>query len=103
MAALDLNTTFDGKRNVLVRPGFISVDPSLGLEGGYKDIVFLRLGVGDVQEVKDFDGSTSYTFQPNFGLGVQLKNILVDYALTDIGDQSEALYSHVFSLKASLD
>ena len=28
-------------------------------------------------------------------------NFRIDYALTDIGDQAESLYSHVFSLKMS--
>ncbi len=36
-----------------------------------------------------------------FGLGFKLNKFQIDYALTDIGDRAEALYSHVFSLKAS--
>lgn len=103
LASLDLVTSFDGKRNVLVKSDFASIDPALGLEINYQKIAFLRLGAANIQEIKDFDGSVSTTFQPNFGLGVKIKKITIDYALTDIGDQSESLYSHVFSLKASLD
>ena len=36
------------------------------------------------------------------GLGFKYKGIQVDYALTDIGDQSAALYSNIFSLKIGL-
>ena len=103
LASVDMISTFDGKRNVLIKSDFASIDFSMGIEADYKQIVFLRLGAGQVQEVKDFDGSTYTTFQPNFGMGFKVKGINVDYALTDIGDQSESLYSHVFSIKAGID
>lgn len=103
LTALDLNFSFDGKRNVLVKSDFSSLDPSFGLEFGYKQTVFLRGGIGNFQMVQDFDGSEYTSYQPDFGLGVQIKLATIDYALTDIGDQSETLYSHVFSLKISLD
>jgi hypothetical protein len=38
-------------------------------------------------------------FQPNIGLGFKYKGIQIDYALTDLGNQSAALYSNIFSLK----
>lgn len=101
LAAADFNMTLDGKRNVLLKSDFISVDPSLGIELDYVKIVFFRLGAGHVQEVKNFDGTTYRTFQPDFGLGIRISKVFVDYALTDIGDRSESLYSHVFSLKVS--
>ena len=41
-------------------------------------------------------------FQPNIGLGFKYKGIQVDYALTDLGDQSAALYSNIFSVKVDL-
>jgi hypothetical protein len=42
------------------------------------------------------------TFQPNFGIGLQLGRVQLDYALTDIGNVSQVLYSHIFSLKLNL-
>ena len=103
MAAFDADFTFDGKRNVPIRSDFSSIDPHLGLEFDYSELVFLRFGIGQLQQVKDFDGSKSWTFQPNFGLGVKLNNFQVDYALADIGDQAESPYSHVFSVKAAFN
>lgn len=108
LATADLMMTFDGKRNVLLKSDLVSVDPSVGIELDYLRTVFVRLGAGDIQDVKNFDGSTYRTYQPNFGLGIRLNKILfdqifLDYALTDIGDRSESLYSHVFSLKISFD
>ncbi len=103
LAALDLNFTFDGQRNVLLGSKLISVDPSLGLEVDFKKVAFLRFGAGNVQRVKDFDGSFSNVFQPDFGLGFKINNVAIDYALTNFGAVSDVLYSHVFSLKVGID
>ncbi len=103
LLSADLVTTFDGKRNTLIKSDPVSVDPALGLELGYKKTAFLRLGVGDYQQIKDFDGSKYSSFQPNFGVGARLNNVQIDYALTDIGNQAESLYSHVFSISIRFD
>ncbi len=100
LAAADLVTTFDGPRNVLIRSNPVSVDPQFGLEVGYKNIVWLRGGLGQFQQVKELNAARSKQFimQPAAGLGVRLGNFKIDYALTDVGDVSDAPYSHVFSL-----
>lgn len=103
MPSLDLEITFDGKRNVPIKSDFASIAPHIGIEFDYKKIGFLRLGIDNFQKIKDFDGSTYWSSQPAFGLGVNIKIITVDYAFIDIGDLSESLYSHVFSLKVSFD
>jgi hypothetical protein len=56
-----------------------------------------------VQVTTDIDGNRLTTFQPNFGLGIKLPYVSIDYALTDIGDQSVALYSNVFSLRIDIN
>jgi hypothetical protein len=101
--AVDLEVTFDGKRNVLVKSDPISVSPGMGFELDYADIAFLRMGAGQFQQIVDFRGDHTMTWQPNFGLGVRLKYFSVDYAMTDVGDQAEALYSHVFSVMVQLN
>ena len=65
-------------------------------------MVFVRGGVGNFQNEMQIDNSEKVTFQPNIGLGFKYKGIQVDYALTDIGDNSAALYSNIFSLKLDL-
>jgi len=99
LAAMDADITFDGKRHTLVRTPVFSIDPHLGVELDYNQVIFLRLGMGNVQIIPDIDKSKSFDFQPTLGVGVKLKNFLLDYALTDLGDQSIALYSNVFSLR----
>jgi len=98
----NVDLTFDGKRNVLLGGDFMSLDPHLGLELGYRDFIFLRGGLGNVQQIEDFDGSASWKSQPNFGVGLKVKNVNIDYALTNIGASGESLYSNVFSLRFGL-
>lgn len=99
---VDIDMTFDGKRNVLLPANPVSFDPHFGFEAGYKNIVFLRGGLGNIQRIKTFEGAEELNVQPNFGLGVKIKIFSIDYAFTDVGNVSEALYSNVFSLKVDI-
>jgi len=90
------------ENNDMISSSFVSINPALGLEFGYTDLVFFRAGIGNFQNELQIDNSTPLTFQPNFGVGFKYNGIFLDYAFTDIGDQSAALYSNVFSLKIDL-
>jgi hypothetical protein len=97
LTEIDLNFRFT-QTNDLVSNSFASFTPAFGLEFGYIDLVFLRAGVGNFQSITQLDGNNSLGFQPNIGIGFKHKGIQVDYALTDLGDQSAALYSNIFSI-----
>ena len=104
LGEVNLINTFDGKRNTVIKTKVFSMEPAFGLEIGYKGIVYLRGGLGNIQ--KQFkDDATQYitTVQPNFGVGVKYKIFTLDYALTDIGDRTTALYSNIFSLKIDIN
>jgi hypothetical protein len=62
-------------------------------------MVYLRAGMGNFQNELQIDNTEQLTFQPSFGVGFKYNGVQIDYAFTDIGDQSVALYSNVFSLK----
>lgn len=99
LASLDLEFTTDGQRNVLVSSSTFNMDPRFGLEMGYKDFLYLRGGVGNIQEASDdVNGDLKWFFQPNFGVGLRIGRFALDYALTDIGDVAQTQYSHIFSL-----
>ncbi|MBX2815820.1 MAG: hypothetical protein KTR24_07475, partial [Saprospiraceae bacterium] len=100
LLALDLNLTFDGKRNTIVNSDFASVDPRIGLEYGYNDRLFIRGGLGNVQKVRDdFNPDASNTIvQPHFGIGLGFSRLRIDYALTNVGDTEGTSFSHIFSL-----
>lgn len=102
--ALDLDFSFDGKRNSLIRSKIVNIDPHFGMEFAYKKIVALRAGIGNFQQETDFLGKKKTSLQINLGIGVCIKDIVtIDYALTDIGDLSIALYSHIFSVKVGIN
>ena len=90
------------QNNDILSTSYVSINPAIGFEFGYTNLVFLRGGVGNFQNELQIDNSESLTFQPNVGVGFKYKGIHLDYAFTDIGDQSTALYSNVFSLKIDL-
>ncbi len=100
-AEVDLIVRFE-ENNDLISTSFASINPAVGFEFGYIDLVYLRGGVGNFQNELQFDNSKKLSVQPNLGVGFKYNGIAIDYALTDIGDQSVALYSNVFSLKIDL-
>ena len=100
---LDLDMTTDGRRNTLLRTGFASFDPHIGIEFGFKNFVALRGGLSNMQYVLDFNDTKQLNVQPNIGIGLNFKSFYLDYAFTDIGDASVALYSHVISIRLKLD
>lgn len=102
-AELDIDVTTDGRRNTLLKSSVFSLDPHLGVEVGFKNYVALRAGVSNMQYVKDFDDSQHLNVQPNIGIGLNFKSFYLDYAFTDIGDASVALYSHIISLRLKLN
>lgn len=107
-AEIGLDLTTDGKRNTLLAGKTFSLDPRVGLQAGYKNTVFLRLGIGNFQKVLDDADSTNqkkiWLYQPAVGVGVRLmQRLQIDYAYTSLQTQQNPLYSHVISLRLSLD
>ncbi len=102
-AEMNLNTTFDGKRNSFIRSKGLNIDPSLGLEIGFKKLLFVRTGFGNVQWVRQFDRSENLSIMPSLGVGVVFKKFKIDYAISNVGNNTLALYSNVFSLSFGLN
>jgi len=92
----------DGRRNVLFRTDPMSIDLALGIELNYKQIVYLRSGIGNSQWIEQRDGSERLAVQPNIGVGLNIKGFHIDYTFTNLGDQTSGdddavFYSHVIS------
>lgn len=99
LTEVNADITSDGRRNVLISAEPFSIDPHIGLEADYKNFIYLRAGVGNVQRyIPDDLYEEAWTMQPNIGLGIEIGPVQLDYAYTNIGKQSEVLYSNVFSL-----
>ena len=103
LAEVDLENTFDGRRNTLVATDAWSMDPRAGFEVGYAGIVFVRAGVNNFQYIEEIDGAETLDMQPNIGLGLKIKSVAIDYALTNIGSAGNALISNVFSLRFDIN
>jgi hypothetical protein len=104
LASMDWVITTDGRRNVLIKGDPFSMDPSLGVEFSYKNMIFLRTGIGNYQRYTRNDESFRGGMQANLGVGINIgQRLSIDYALTDVGDQSVALYSNIFSLRFNID
>lgn len=106
LAEANFDFTFDGKRNVVFSADPVSIDPRIGLELGYKDLIFVRGGIYNFQKALA-DGDTLnlkkvWIYQPSVGVGFKLKNVGIDYAFTNLANQSNPLYTHIFSLRLNL-
>jgi len=97
VSEIDLNMRF-AKTNDLISSDIVSIDPAIGLQLDFDELVYLRAGVGNFQYITEFDDSKSMSLQPNFGVGFKYNGIQVDYALTNIGSVGNALFSNVFSI-----
>ena len=111
LAAADLDFTFDGQRNVLLGSGLVSVDPHLGLEVNYGQLVYVRGGISNVQQIKNFDQTQLWRAQPNFGVGIFTNGFRLDLALSRLADttptnnfsENSRLSSVIVSLGYSFD
>lgn len=98
LTEIDLNMRF-GKTNDIFSSDAVSIDPAIGMQLDFDKIVFLRLGVGNMQYITEYNTSKSLSLQPNLGVGFNYRGIQIDYALTNIGSVGNALFSNIFSVK----
>ncbi len=106
LAEADLNVTFDGKRNTIISSKLASIDPHIGLEASLNKVFFIRAGITNFQQ-SYADGDTLnqkkvWTSQPTIGAGIKIKNVTIDYAFSNLANQSSPLYTNVFSIKFNL-
>ena len=106
LAEADFDITFDGKRNTVISSNPISIDPKMGLELSYNNVFFVRGGINNFQQTLDDRDTTNqkkiWIYQPSIGAGFKIGDVQIDYAFTNLANQSNPLYTHVFSLKVDL-
>lgn len=106
LAEANFDVTFDGQRNTLISADPVSADPKLGLELNISNSFFLRAGINNFQRALA-DGDTLnqkkvWIYQPSAGAGFKLKNVAIDYAFANLANQSNPLFTHVFSLRLNM-
>jgi len=108
LVAVDLEATTDGQRNTPISTKAVSVDPRLGVEVGYKNLVFLRGGAGNYQKIQGFAANSSGTYdsswkgQYSLGAGVAISGLRVDLALSRLAVEKLGSASQTNSLIVSL-
>jgi len=106
LAEANLDFTFDGRRNTVISTNVVSIDPKLGLEASVKNVFFVRAGINNFQKaLDDMDSSNTkkvWIYQPSLGAGFRISAVQIDYAFTNLANQSNPLYTHIFSLKLDL-
>lgn len=105
-AEANLDFSFDGQRNTIISSKAINIDPRLGLEASYQNTIYFRAGLSNFQKALS-DGDTLnkkevWIYQPSVGAGFRVKNVVIDYAFTNLANQSNPLYTHIFSLRVDL-
>ena len=106
LAEANIDFTFDGQRNTVISTTGFSADPKMGLELNVNNVFFLRAGINNFQRALA-DGDTVnqkkvWIYQPGGGAGFRMSNVTIDYAFTNLANQSNPLFTHVFSLRLNL-
>ena len=106
LAEANIDFTFDGQRNTVISTTGFSADPKMGLELNVNNVFFLRAGINNFQQALA-DGDTVnqkkvWIYQPGGGAGFRMSNVTIDYAFTNLANQSNPLFTHVFSLRLNL-
>jgi len=106
LAEANLDLTFDGKRNTVLSSDAVSADPKVGVELNINNVFYLRGGINNFQKALS-DGDTLnqkkvWIYQPSAGAGFRIQNVTIDYAFTNLANQSNPLFTHIFSLKLDM-
>jgi hypothetical protein len=69
-------------------------------------VFFVRGGITNFQKaLKDGDTTNQqkvWIYQPSVGAGFKIKNVMIDYAFTNLANQSNPLYTHIFSIRLNI-
>ncbi len=106
LAETNVDLTFDGQRNTVLSSQAMSADPKLGLELDVNQVFYLRAGINNFQKALA-DGDTLnqkkvWIYQPSAGAGFRIQNVTIDYAFSNLANQSNPLFTHVFSLRLDM-
>jgi hypothetical protein len=106
LAEANIDFTFDGQRNTIISSSAINGDPKLGLECNFNNVFYLRAGINNFQRALA-DGDTLnqkkvWIYQPSAGAGFRIQSVTIDYAFTNLANQSNPLFTHVFSVRLDM-
>lgn len=99
LAAADTDFRFEGRQAYYINLGDASIEPHIGSELGYQNLLFLRAGITDFNT--DPDGS--FYVSPTLGAGLRVGSVYLDYGFASFaGISSDLGFTHRLSLKVDL-
>ncbi len=95
-AAADVDLLFENRRAYYINLGKVSIEPHVGGEVSYKDVVAFRAGITDFIT----DPLSGLSVSPTLGLGLKLSSFVLDYGFTSFaGASSDLGFTHRISLR----
>ncbi|MFA5669549.1 MAG: PorV/PorQ family protein [Balneolaceae bacterium] len=96
ITALDTELLFENRRAYYLNVGSMSLEPHVGAELSYKDLISFRTGVTDFVT----DPVSGFSVSPTLGLGLQLKSFNLDYGFASFAGSTSTLgFTHRISLR----
>lgn len=103
---LNLDCSFDGRGTSVIQSKMINIDPRVGMEVNLRNQFFIRAGISNLQRTladsDTFNIRKTWIYQPSLGAGFRLKKVNLDYAFTQLANQGNPLFTHVFSLSVHI-
>lgn len=95
LVSSDLQFRAENRQAYYINLGRISLEPHIGLEGSYRNIVYIRTGLTDFI----LPDGENITMTPSVGTGLKLGKLRIDYGFTDFsGYASDLGVTHRISL-----
>lgn len=96
ITAIDTDLLFENRQTYYISSGKMSIEPHVGAELTYKNVISFRTGITDF--ISDPEGG--FSVSPTLGLGVQLLKFNLDYGFASFAGTSSNLgYTHRISLQ----
>ncbi|MBO6584907.1 MAG: PorV/PorQ family protein [Gracilimonas sp.] len=95
-AAADVDLLFENRQAYYLNLGRMSIEPHVGSEVSYKDVIAFRAGVTDFIT----DPVSGFSVSPTLGLGLKLSSFVLDYGFSSFaGASSDLGFTHRISLR----
>ncbi len=96
IAAVDTDLLFENRQTYYMNVGPMSIEPHIGTELTYKNVISFRTGLTDF--ITDPEGG--FSVSPTLGLGLNFLNFNLDYGFASFAGTSSNLgYTHRISLQ----
>ena len=97
--ATDADILMEGRKTYYLNVGRIHIEPHLGAELAYQDLLFLRTGITDIH----LDDRQNVFVSPTLGAGLRVGAFMVDYGFNSFaGIASDLGFTHRISLQLHL-